>query len=251
MSRYILTVLLVWLIGLGLCAGQAGAVLLYQNHYNDMTDVTVINKDVADVVEISSDRSVDLGGTSLKFTDVVQPGAVTSTGITDETTTWIASLYITGDYSDHANFSIGSPTRAVGPYVLRGYPTVGNLGAVVNGGDLINTGVFYPVDQWVTIGMVVNGLAGTYDLYFAPGTTLTPADKILTGAEMYHEASVWNALNVSSGNAAPSGPMYLDELRVYSELGEGIVPVPEPSSALLSVAGLFSLLSVEIRRRKK
>jgi hypothetical protein len=246
MLRYILTVLAGAFVSLCLCSGYASAGLLlgnllYENHFNDLTGITVSGKDAGDLVEISSDRSVDAGGTSLKFTDVKQPKAVISSGVTDTTTTWIASMYITGDYNDHANFSVGDSAANFGGYCLRGYPTAGNLGAW-NGG-LPDTGVAYPHDQWVTIGMVINGPAGTYDLYFAPGTTLTNSNLVLSGATMRNEASVWDCLSVASGNSVLTGPMYLDELRVFDA-------TPEPSAIVLLVTGLLGIVCYAWRKRK-
>jgi hypothetical protein len=242
MSRNILTVLAVGFVGLGLCAGYANAGLLYQNHYNDMTGITASG---GGTVAISSDHSADPGGTSLKLTDGgTAAKALTSTGVTDTTTTWIASLYLAGDAEDHANFTVGDSAFNFGAYCSR-YPST--LYAWDGTAGVQLTSVPYPTDQWVTIGMVVNGPTGKYDLYFAPGTTLTTSNLVLSGATMRNEASAWDCLGLTKSSAGQS--MYLDELRVYSGLGEGIT-APEPSAIALLATGLLGIVCYAWRKRK-
>jgi hypothetical protein len=152
-------------------------------------------------------------------------------------------VYLTGSAEDHANFTVGDSAFNFGAYCSR-YPST--LYAWDGSAGVQLTSVPYPTDQWVTIGMAINGPAGKYDLYFAPGfapgtTLLTPSNLVLSGATLRNEASVWNCLGLTKSSAGQ--PMYLDELRVYSE-------TPEPSALVLLAVGLFGLVCYAWRKQK-
>ena len=239
---------LIGLVGLALLAPQAKAEKIYEHHFDDLNDI-VVDTSAGGSVEISTEQSV-ASGNALKMIDSGAGGApmafLTPSGLDDTTITAIIRYYSVGDDNDHASFRARGDGTNERITIDRGWPTAGMLGYFDTSG--YQAGPEYPIGQWVTIGLAMDSDTETYDLYFAVGTEVTTADLVAEDVGMRADKTgAIDSFQMWPGWGPATQPIYIDELEIYSELGEGVVP--EPSSTLLLVIGSLCGLGWYARRR--
>ena len=229
------------LAALTLCLGQANAGQIYSHSFDDMTDVTphAIN---TGTVGVSSDQSVE-SGNSLFFEH--DPGGYTRAdlvpniaGWPDLTMTAIVRMYLVHDFNDSPFFRGGAGNTERSDAVRGKYYSTDTLW-YRDGAGWTDSGVSWPVGEWVTIAQSLDGTTSKYEVYFAVGTDVTPSDLVGTGD---YRSTTSGDIDTFAWYANISGEadFYIDKFEIYDGLGEGIIP--EPSMVMMLVmSGLGAL----------
>jgi hypothetical protein len=235
-------ILAVWAL-LAIAIPARGA-LLYQDSFDDLTDITDESASAADV-EVSSDYAVD-GSNSLLFNVLAGNGLplmnltpTISGGLnTDPTITMVVRYYApnAGTSNDYMQTTVNRTNVAgIGGYpnihndvniiTNHGYPTAGNLG-VRNSNVWTNSGVAWPVGPgsgWFTVALSLDTPNQQYSVYAAQGTTVSAANFVGTYASV--NSFTPTTFQFSSANGFRPN-WYIDDFQIFSNLNEFTPPPP-------------------------
>jgi len=221
----------------------ARGALIYQNTFNDMTDVTDESSGAADV-EVSSDYASD-GTTSLEFNTLLGSIAIANVtptiggGLnTDPTITMVVSYYApVGSANDYMQMNVNRTSVAglggfpnvhndVNIITDHGYPVAGNLLGVRNSNVWTNSGTVWPAgpgSNWFTIAYSLDTPDQQYSIYAAQGTTVNASNFVGT----YATVNAFTPTTFQFSMSEPGRPnFYIDDFQIFSNLNEFAPPPP-------------------------
>jgi hypothetical protein len=244
-----------------LWGGGAQADLLYQNDFNDFTDLTQINGLPANAV-ITSAKAVG-AGTSLKLIDAGGSDSpimklTLPSMLTCPTVTVVARIYTEGTEADTGEFrAYGSTfTGANSLFYTERDVAGGKLYFDVRGNATAVSPVTFPGGQWVTEAVSLDSATGTAKLYFNPNGTNVNASQ-LVATQTYVPETIDGVVTQKLGyfqiwpayGSASTTPMYIDKVQVFSGLAE-FTQTPEPGTLMLMVTGVIGLIAYAWRKRR-